>query len=314
MNSERSEIDWPLCQARLEKFWSHLPPPARLLSPWTQSRQFKELVFVREELIGSYKERKYLSLVPWIQSQGFQRIGLEGSTHSGNVVQLGLRLKAAGLEPVYQKQGRGGPPAGNFLLSRLLYGPAFGQVPAQEPDWIVPEGGSCPAALAGSLGIAGSLVERALRYRDWRTKILVDSGTGFSATALLLGLGYFALPCRVTVVSMTGQNQEQLIRLLQELKPEFERLMEAPAIWPEFEVLQPTVGPSFGSVPAASLAEVERLAQQEGVLVDPIYSAKLSLVYQERRAPDQKAFLFVSGGARELLAFQGPLRSYLENR
>ncbi|MCA9776367.1 MAG: hypothetical protein KC800_06610 [Candidatus Eremiobacteraeota bacterium] len=306
-------LDWDQIATRLKIFWAALPPSTRLLSEWTESRRFPELTYIREELIGSYKARKYLSLIPWLMSENLRRVRVHGSSHSTNVTQLGLLLRSHGIEPVYQMEGRGGPPAGNELLARLVYGPSF-KSPVGETDFSIPEGGSCAPALAGSLGLAGSMVERALERRAWKTDIYIDSGTGFSAAALLLGLGFFQLPCRVVVVSMTGQSKGELEKILDSLSSEYERLLNSEPTPPEFEVHLPPVGPSFGSVPTASLAEVAEFAEREGLLVDPIYAAKLGLFYREVRSLERPAYLFVSGGARELLCFQGPLRKWLAAR
>jgi 1-aminocyclopropane-1-carboxylate deaminase len=305
-------IDWGAIKNSLQEYWSRLPENVRVLSFWCESRRFSELTYVREELIGSYKARKYLSLLPWMKAQGFRKVRVSGSSHSGNVTQLALLLRENGIEPVYAMEGRGGPPAGNVLLSRLAYGSNFGIEEPGPVDFVIPEGGSHPSALAGSLGLAGSLVEQALQNEHWITDIYVDSGTGFSAAALLMGLGYFKLPCRVTIVTMTGQTNDDFTELVQRLGEEFESLLDVEPILPDFQVCAPPCGPSFGSVPAASLAEVQNFAQQESILVDPIYTAKLSLAYQQMRRPEQEALMFVSGGVRELLCFQGPLRKWLD--
>ena len=151
-------MDWRRLETRLKDFWSALPPSARLLSTWSRSRRFPELTYVREELVGSYKARKYLSLLPWLKDQGYRRVYVRGSSHSTNVAQLGLLLREHGVEPVYRMEGRGGPPAGNVLLTELIYGRGF-KTADDEADFEIPEGGSCPQALAGSLGLVGSLVE-----------------------------------------------------------------------------------------------------------------------------------------------------------
>jgi 1-aminocyclopropane-1-carboxylate deaminase/D-cysteine desulfhydrase-like pyridoxal-dependent ACC family enzyme len=307
-------VDWQRVEDRLKDYWSRLPKAVRVLSGWSQSRRFSELTYVREELLGSYKARKYLTLLPWLKAQGFGRVRISGSSHSGNVVQLALLLRESGIEPVYVHEGRGGPPAGNSLLAQLAYGADFGAEDPKEVDFVIPEGGSHFSALAGSLGLAGSLVERALEARRWTEKIFIDSGTGFSAVALLMGLGYLGLRARVCIVSMTGQTEQDFRELATKFSDEHERLLGCAPKLAEFQVEIPSVGPSFGSVPAASLGEVQSFAKDEAILVDPIYTAKLSLFYRQNRNPKEPALMFVSGGVRELLCFQGPLRKWLELR
>lgn len=297
---------------RLESFWKALPSEVRLLSSWQQSSRYPELTYVREELLGSFKARKYQTLLPWLKQRGFQRILLRGSSHSSSVLGLALMLKQAGLEPHYVLEGREGPPAGNGLLSRLVLGEHFHESrPETAFDWEVPEGASAPPALGGSLGLVGSLVENALRYGMRDYDLYLDSGTGFTAVAVLLGLGYFRLPWRVVVVSMTGQEQEEFEQLLAELAPEFERILGEPSAPMEWELAHPVVGRSFGSTNAQVFEEVRGMARSEGILCDPLYSAKLSLTYCSRRDPQRPALLVVSGGERELLGFQRPLKDWL---
>lgn len=297
---------------RLARFWEALPSRARLFSSWLPSRRFAELTYVREDLVGSYKGRKYLSLLPWMVQQGFRRVRLRGSSHSSNVLHLSLLLKQVGLQPVYVLEGREGPPVGNGLLSRLALGEDFkGEDPRESFDWEVPEGGSCPAALAGSLGLVGSLMEGALSAGGGPFHIYIDSGTGFTAAALLLGLGFFGVDWPVTVVSMTRQEKGEIEALVACLHNEYERLFgEAPRPV-EFQLVLPPTAQSFGSTNGAVFAEVQSLAREEGLLCDPLYAAKLSLTYRELRDPAVKSLMFVSGGERELLGFQKPLRDFL---
>jgi 1-aminocyclopropane-1-carboxylate deaminase len=298
---------------RLQQFWSKLPN-SRLLSPWQTSRRFPELTYVREDLVGSFKARKYLSLLPWLVQQKFSKVRLEGSSHSSNLLQLGLLLRQSGIEPVYTLEGREGPPVGNGLLNRLVLGKGYGVSSTDKADWTVPEGGNCTQSLAGSLGIAGSLVEQSLTGGSFPERVFVDSGTGFTAAALILGIGYFQLPCQLCVVSMTGQTRLQLDALIAEIAPEFEQLLGVPANPAPYRLEYPVIGPSFGSIPSGVFEEIHSFAQQEGILVDPLYTAKLSLAYQTLRYPIAPTLMFVSGGHRDLLGFQGPLQHWLSSR
>lgn len=308
--------DWANLATRLERFWSALRRDSKIVSDWHSSRRFPELTYVREDLVGSYKARKYTSLVPWILESGFLKVRLRGSSHSSNLLQLGLLLRQNGVEPSYVLEGREGPAVGNGLLSKLVLGQHFYPTDRESPesDWSVPEGGSCSQALAGSLGIAGSLGTEALRHRRLPPDIYIDSGTGFTAAALLLGLGFLGLSCQVHVVSMTRQDRAEILSLLESLSAECQNLFQEPVQPLDFTLSHPPVGQSFGSTPGAVFEEVQSFARHEGVLIDPLYTAKLSLAYQSVRSEKRDALLFVSGGARDLLGFQRPLRDWLENR
>ena len=140
-------LDIAHLERRLAAFWERLPN-SRLLSPWQPSLRFPELSYVREDLVGSYKARKYRSLVPWMKEQGFRKVALRGSSNSGNILQLSLLLRRHGIEPIYTLEGREGPTVGNGLLNHLVLGESFfTEDPAVEVDWTVPEGASCPQSL-----------------------------------------------------------------------------------------------------------------------------------------------------------------------
>ncbi len=159
--------------------------------------------------------------------------------------------------------------------------------------------------------MVGSLVENALTEFRQSYDIYIDSGTGLTAAALLLGLGYLHLPWRVVVVSMTGQERCEFDRLLANLGEEFLRLTgESPKV-PEWELTYPPVGRSFGSTGAAAIQEIKDTACREGILCDPLYSAKLILAYRAERDENRPSILLISGGERELLGFQKPLRDWL---
>jgi 1-aminocyclopropane-1-carboxylate deaminase/D-cysteine desulfhydrase-like pyridoxal-dependent ACC family enzyme len=308
----QTRMDWERIEARLEDYWAALHPVPRLLSQWQPSRRYPELTYVREDRVGHYKERKYASLIPWMIQQGFRHVRLRGSSHSANILMLSLLLRQHGIQASYVLEGREGPPVGNGLLNRLVLGHRFlTESPGEEADWEVPEGANCPQALAGSLGIAGSLIYQALQHRHLPEDIYIDSGTGFTAAALILGLGYFQCPCHIHVVSMTGQKRPEIEGLLRHLTEEYQRLFDGPPQEQEYSVTLPPIAPSFGSVPSRVFEEVQDMAQSEGILTDPLYSAKLSLTYQASRNPTARALMFVSGGTRDLLGFQGPLQKWL---
>ena len=297
---------------RLDEFWACLPLESRIICPVQPSRRFPELTYLREDLVGNFKARKYTSLVPWLKSQGYRRVLLRGSSHSSNLLQLSLLLGKEGIEASYELEGREGPATGNGLLSRLVLGERFRQSSSDAwPDWVVPEGGSCPASLAGSLGIAGSVVHHILNQDDIPEEIFIDSGTGFTAAALLFGLGYFELPCEVCIVTMARQTEDDIVSLLNSLTSEYERLFESSPQWPNFRVCAPPFGRSYGSTPSTVFCEVQEMAQHESLLVDPLYTAKLSLAYKQYREVGRKAFMFISGGQAELLGFQEPLAKWL---
>ena len=80
----------------------------------------------------------------------------------------------------------------------------------------------------------------------------------------------------------------------------------------ELVIHRPLTGKSFGAVNRAVLDEVKRMAREEGVLVDPIYMAKLSLTVREiwsRVGKMNQGLMVHSGGAMSLPGFWDRLLS-----
>lgn len=292
-------------KSRLQQLWSWLPSPP-LLSPWQKSRSMDHTWLVREDLIGSYKSRKYLSLLPWLQQQGFREVLLHGSGQSNNVLQLALQLQRIGIRASWAGVGRRRKMGNDLLRSMLDLNP-------RQPDWEIPEGADCPASLPGSLTLAASLAEGMLAQGMATCEVFVDAGTGFSAAALVLGLSYLRFRGPLRVVSMTRQSPEAFSSLLQKLRPQAQELLQDDLPELPVEVLSPPTAASFGSLNATIWREVQRMAQEEGLLVDPLYAAKLIRTAREIPPRGPRALL-ISGGQAELLGFQTPLSHYLDRQ
>lgn len=287
-------------------------------SPWQASQKHSQVFFVREDLTGGYKARKFRSLLPWIVEQNPSWVRLFGSSHSAFITELSLGLAQRGIACRYQLQGREGPPKGFGLLNRLILGSSFcdracengraGDVHSSQPPLDIAEGGECPASLPGVLemgyGLAQSIIEKAWLPQE----IYIDAGTGLSAVGLLLALSQLRLPARLKIVSMSGQTQFQIQAKVQEFG---QYLRWRPEKIADFEVLSPPTARSFGSTNHTVFKEIQRMAQDEGILVDPVYSAKLTLTFEQVHQPQIPALVYIGGGARELLCFQDQLAGFL---
>lgn len=257
-------------------------------------RGFPGCQVLRDDELGGSKRRKYSTLLPSLQ--GSLEVVLRGGPTSHNVLQLALLLRECGVKPIYFQPLRGRPPGGIFALTREVLGDGLHPVEADQLEaaiaeyarkdgvCVVAEGASEPAALPGALTLAEQVAEEACK------EVFIDSGTGMMAATLVLGLAARGRRLPVHVVDLTGDFEKALKLWLPRVEAHYGALLRPGP----YTVHRPPVGASFGSQPAAVRREIARLAQEEGFLTDPVYSAKLFLTARSLARPG--ALLIHSGG------------------
>ncbi|KAL6043794.1 D-cysteine desulfhydrase [Balamuthia mandrillaris] len=173
----------------------------------------------------------------------------------------------------------------------------------------------------------------AFHFRD----VFVDCGTGMSAAALILALDWLhRLPfTRVHVLLLAGASsssyntdEEEFLKVLNRCQDFFlHQLHSSPSSsasssssferWTSsllkergVRLYRPVDAPSFGSVNQSVLRYVAEFARREGILLDPVYSAKLFRLAEEQgrkkemQTEDGGCVVIHSGGALALSGFQ----------
>lgn len=277
--------------------------------------------------ISGCKKRKYASLLPWLRKHAYQQvyaIGGGSSNHLPGLLQL-LREWRMGVH-LFLKESHEQRLRGNPLLLYLLSDPAeitrvraadWHQVealararkaaePVADSIYIVPEGAFCEPALPGActlmLDILRNEAEAGLAF----SHIFIDSGSAMTAGALVLMNALLGRSCCIHVVLTAGEVvffRQRLRQLADWLPPVFGRSGDLPD---DFRLHMPVTARSFGSVNATVLAETKRLAREEGVLTDPVYTTKLmmtarAVVRQEKLAGE--VLIVHSGGGTGLMGF-----------
>ncbi|CAN0157960.1 unnamed protein product, partial [Phaeothamnion confervicola] len=289
-------------QERVEKLWSLVDGPQRL-SRWQKGQVLPGWI-CREDELGGYKARKYASLIPALR--GHASVRLLGSSQSNNLLQLALRLRQEGIRPVYVQEGRPGPLRGNGLFSRIVLGDGYGAESEEIRE--IAEGASCVESLPGALTMAASMAEN-IAVHGAPSMIFIEAGSGFSAAALIFGMAFLGLQIPLKVVWL-GDARGDFAGLLAGWRPAALALLGEIGPLPSWEILRPPTARSFGSINRTILGEVVRLAQEEGLLVDPIYTAKLTLTARSFPAP-LDSLIYCGGGPLELCGFQEQLASLM---
>lgn len=170
--------------------------------------------------------------------------------------------------------------------------------------YIVPVGGS---NALGSLGYVQCALEIAAQSRDVSfSSIVVASGSAGTHAGLAVGLQQLLPESELVGVTVSRKVIDQL--------PKVEQLQKAVACSLDIDALAPITlwddyfAPQYGMPNEEGMAAVQLLAQQEGVLLDPVYTGKAmaGLIdgITQKRFRDEGPVLFIhTGGAPALFAY-----------
>ncbi|CAM4053591.1 D-cysteine desulfhydrase [Serratia silvae] len=170
--------------------------------------------------------------------------------------------------------------------------------------YVVPVGGS---NALGSLGYVQCALEIAAQSHDVTfSSIVVASGSAGTHAGLAVGLQQLLPESELIGVTVSRKVIDQL--------PKVEQLQKAVACSLNIDALAPITlwddyfAPQYGMPNDEGMAAVKLLAQQEGVLLDPVYTGKAmaGLIdgISQKRFRDEGPILFVhTGGAPALFAY-----------
>jgi 1-aminocyclopropane-1-carboxylate deaminase/D-cysteine desulfhydrase len=265
--------------------------------------------------ISGCKYRKYASLMPYLKQKGIRQLLVIASAASNNLLaalqmgaEFGISVIPFLLEP-HQLSLKG-----NYLYSNLFLQPEvihwvpranWGKVNELARDFIssqskktflLPEGAFCQPALIGAKTLADSLIQNEKELSTSFQHIFVDAGTGLSAIGLIARLKELTHPAQVYVLTLADSKEVFLSKLEKEVGLSLSNI----------EVFESISAKSFGAVNKTVKNQITQVAKEEGIILDPIYSAKLFLnarsLIQARQLEGAK-LLVHSGGALSLSGF-----------
>lgn len=285
-------------------------------------------------LSGS-KIRKYRTLIPHFLNAGIQEVVLIGSAYSNHILSLTQLLVENDLHPkLFLRGDSSREQQGNALLTNLLVPPSSiewisksnwknveSQAQAyaatkQHPIFVLNEGGFCAEALPGALTLPLDILqnEKELGVNFHFDHLFIDAGTGFTASALILGLSWIGHPSMIHVVLLAEDPNAFLARLRQCHKM-FAELLRKEISFPQNFVLHvPKQTPGFGEINSSIFENIAHICRHEGFLTDPVYTAKLFIesksILQEQVVQGH-VLIHHSGGALTLMGFQKNLQRVL---
>ena len=138
---------------------------------------------------------------------------------------------------------------------------------------LVPVGGTGPEGAAGQVLAGIEFAGQAAAAGIEPSAVVVPSATGGTQAGLLVGLRLAGSPASVVGVAVATPAAElrpTIVELLARLVPLAGVVVEPAAI----ELTDGRRGPGYGVATDASREAIELLARSEGIIVDPIYTAK----------------------------------------
>lgn len=244
------------------------------------------------------KIRKLATLIPALVANKSRPVWLLGSMNGNSVLAAVPLFRQAGLTfrvltPRYSQLYSNG-----ILASQILYpseikkvlpcaapmaAQALARLAAAGQLALVAEGLDHPAAYEGAASLAADLRRNELAIGQQLDHVFVDSGSGLMAAALIAGDLRLGRIRQYHIVLAAGDEElviRQLLQVTARLLPDAPPTDQALRALP-IRFYQPKVGRSFGSTPAVVWRTIHEVARLEGVLLDPLYTAKTYQVMAE---------------------------------
>ncbi|KAK9060226.1 hypothetical protein SSX86_020930 [Deinandra increscens subsp. villosa] len=179
---------------------------------------------------------------------------------------------------------------------------------------IINEGAGDAIALPGLIRLVQYLSQDHILGKDQALKIIVDAGTGTTAVGLGIGALCLGLPWEVTAV-MLADTIEGYKKKEQSLISELCRCFDLPMMhtgivnWVERQHPR-----KFGNVLKGEIEACQQIAQETGVLVDPIYTLAgwelASQLSQQERKGGAKVVMLHTGGTLGMFGLAQRYKSY----
>lgn len=280
---------------------------------------------------GGNKVRKLEYLMADAVRQGINVIITTGGHQSNHARMVAAAARKFGMKPVLVL--RGNPPEsyqGNLLLDKLfgaelefldpdgyftqiadaMQAHADAATARGEKALIIPLGGATPL---GALGYVRAVEEldAQLKARGQQPPdvIVAPTGSGGTLAGLYVGARQYWPQTKIVGISVSAKAQwfqERISAMAQDCAD----LLQWPQSWSPEDIWieDGFVGASYGVPSEGGIEAIYRVAQAEGVLLDPVYTGKamhglISLVQEGKIQPNSRVIFVHCGGSPALYPF-----------
>jgi len=273
------------------------------------------------------KKRKIASLLARLEKNDIQNLAIIGGPRSNHVVSLLQWVREIGIQPhLFLKSSHSPAKGGNALLLGLLAEereiswlsnddwPNAVQIAKQHlaeqtgKGFVVPEGGYCAPSVIGLATLLMDIERNEVALGERFDHICIDAGTGMTAAVLIWLNAWRKRQTQITVI-LTAGTPESFVAAMHEVKFWLEAVLNEhlPEAIPDFKLYRSATAAAYGSVNATIRKAVKRYALSEGVLSDPIYTAKLLYTSEAliKQGVLQGSTLIIhNGGGTGLMGFE----------
>ncbi|MCA1554029.1 MAG: D-cysteine desulfhydrase family protein [Chloroflexi bacterium] len=314
---------------------AHLPTP--LDDAPRLSRELGARILVKRDdltglAFGGNKTRKLEFLVADALRQGCDTLITEGATQSNHCRQTVAAARKVGLRCVLVlSHSEHDEVQGNLLLDQLMDADIrlcarderddlMQQVMQDEQrsgrkPYAIPTGGSNATGALGYASLVLELAGQLFARGEGVSRIYFSSSSGGTHAGLLLGAKLYHAPYRVIGVS-PDDTTEEIQHNVARIASEGAALLGVNVQFTpdEIEAYDQFVGHGYAVSTPESREAIRLFAQQEGILLDPVYTAKAAAgMLQDIRSGDverDETILFIhTGGTPALFAYHQELQA-----
>jgi len=320
-----------------------LPTPLQYLPNLTESLDGPKIWAKRDDLtglaFGGNKARKLEYLMGDALEKKADYIVTGAGFHSNwctqtvaAAVKLGLKIKLIKSGP---REGYDGDTwDGNHLLHRLMGAEiqvvkpenmkaamerAMNELEAKgHTPYFMPVGGS---NALGAAGYINAMLELTYQQADTGVQfnyLVHGTGSGGTQAGLIAGAKAFNAGVRVIGVAVGWTEKEEQARKVKEIAQESRKLFEMDFTVNDDDVIvyNEYAGGGYGFMSEAKAEAVRMLAETEGLMIDPVYTAVaaaclIDLVRKKKFTKKDNVVFLHTGGAVALFPYREPLKAYL---
>lgn len=321
-----------------------LPTPLQKLPHLTKVLDGTKIWVKRDDMtglaFGGNKTRKLEYLIADALNKGADSIVTGAGFHSNWCTQTTAAARKFGLKVSLVKSGPeegydGDGWDGNHLLHHLM----GADIRVVRPDrfkeaieeaidelkeeghkpYYIPVGGSIPLGAAGYMNAVLELYKQSVDYGFKIDHLVHGTGSGGTQAGLVMGSKAFSTGINVVGASVgytpKDEQIDKVMKIIEDSREEIE--FDTPVTERDIRVFTDYVGGGYGHVTEGKIEAVKLLADKEGLMLDPVYTATamaclIDLSEKGYFKSDENVVFLHTGGSVALFPYKEPIKRYMQ--
>jgi D-cysteine desulfhydrase family pyridoxal phosphate-dependent enzyme len=303
------------------------------------SKELGRAIYIKRDdgigpCLGGNKTRKLEYLLAEAQQKRARKVVTFGGLQSNHARLTAAAARQCGMEPhLFYFERRPPRMTGNLLLNELL-GARMHFIPfggggdggmtlettirlvrlvawlTVGPHYFIPVGGHSWRGCLGYVRAAVEMDEQARALGIENAHIVLAAGSGGTLAGLMAGVALLDSSLQLLGIDV-GKLWKRFPASIARLASELCTRLGQPYAFTQVPMIEGTyVGQAYAVPSEPCVAAIKRLAQAEGILLDPVYTGKafaglLDLVERKQLGRDEPVIFLHTGGLPALFAFDG---------